>query len=195
MPRKADQQENQRRMPDRDDPLEDVQAQREEDRRRDARRDPLGHEPGAHVAGTGTGAVIGGAAGAAVGAVAGPLGAVVGAGVGALAGGLAGKGIAEAINPTEEEAYWRAHHQQSGEQGGRPYEAYEPAYRFGWEGCVRYGGRSFDEVEDELGREWDSHRGRSDLGWMEARPAARDAWTRIQSRMHERGRSEGRMIT
>jgi hypothetical protein len=165
-----------------------------EDKVREQTRDPLGHESGAHALGTGAGAVIGGVAGATVGAVAGPLGAVVGAGFGILAGGVAGREIGGAVNPTEEEEFWRERF-RARQHPERPFEAYEPAYRYGWEACVRHGGRSFDEVEDELGREWDSHRGRSDLGWMEARPAARDAWIRVQSRIHERGRTEGRIIT
>lgn len=84
---------------------------------------------------------------------------------------------------------------QAGVPCAQGSDAFESAYRYGWEACIRHGGRSFDEVEDELGREWDSHRGRSDLGWLEARTAARDAWTRAQSRIHERGRAEGRIIT
>src|SRR5690242_20849258 len=70
--------------------------------------DPITGAPGSHPVGTGLGAAAGGlAAGAAVGTVAGPVGSVVGAAVGAIAGGLAGKGIAELIDPTAEEAYWR----------------------------------------------------------------------------------------
>jgi hypothetical protein len=182
--------------PGRDDPLSDPHRQRSDDIRRESQQDPLEGDPGAHPAATASGAVIGGAAGAAMGAIAGPVGAVLGAGIGAVAGRLAGRGIGEAVNPTEEETYWRQ--QFAGTEHarrGRTFEACQSAYRYGWESCLRHGGRSFDEVEDELGREWDSHRGRSDLGWMEARPAARDAWSRVQGRVHQRGRSEGRIIT
>jgi hypothetical protein len=163
---------------------------------RAGQRQPIEGNPGEHPAGTASGAVIGGAAGAAMGAIAGPMGTILGAGIGAVAGGLAGRGIAEAINPREEEGHWRQSFAGTEySKRGRTFESCEPAYRYGWEACIRHGGRSFDEVESELGREWDSHRGRSDLGWMEARPAARDAWTRVQSRVHARSSSEGRMIT
>src|SRR5215218_10475619 len=75
---------------------------------RDANRDPISGEPGAHPVGAGLGAAAGGAAaGAAAGAVAGPVGAAAGAIIGGVAGGLAGKGIAERIDPTTEDAYWR----------------------------------------------------------------------------------------
>src|SRR2546423_536055 len=73
-----------------------------------ANRDPISGAPGAHPIGTGVGAAAGGmAAGAAAGTVAGPIGTAIGAAVGAVVGGLAGKGIAEKIDPTLEEAYWR----------------------------------------------------------------------------------------
>ena len=81
-----------------------------------ANRDPLTGAPGAHPVGTAAGAVAGGlATGAAVGTVAGPVGTAVGAAVGAVVGGLAGKGIAEQIDPTVEDAYWRDNY------ASRPY--------------------------------------------------------------------------
>ena len=84
--------------------------------RTDANRDPITGAPGSHPAGIGVGAVAGGRpAGAAAGSVAGPVGTVVGAAVGAVAGGLAGKAIAEQIDPTREDAYWRENY------SGRPY--------------------------------------------------------------------------
>src|SRR5438128_8729789 len=90
-------------------PGEDIRTDKDEN------RDPLTDAPGAHPVGVGVGALGAGAAGALIGAVAGPAGIVVGAAVGAVAGGLAGKGVAEAVNPTAEDAYWR------GEYRNRPY--------------------------------------------------------------------------
>ena len=76
---------------------------------RDANPDAITGEPGSHPVGAGLGAAAGGAAaGAAAGVVGGPVGAAVGAVVGGIAGGLAGKGVAEQIDPTQEDAYWRA---------------------------------------------------------------------------------------
>src|SRR5437868_11213545 len=86
--------------------------------------------------------------GAPAGSVAGPAGAVAGAAVGAIAGGLAGKGIAELIDPTVEEAYWRSNYMREPYyERGYNFEDYYPAYRTGWEGRVRYQHRHFDEVE------------------------------------------------
>jgi len=71
-------------------------------------RDPISGAKGAHPVGTGVGAAAGAAARAAAGtAVAGPAGTLVGGAIGAIAGGLAGKGVAEMVDPTVEDKYWR----------------------------------------------------------------------------------------
>jgi len=149
-----------------------------------ANRDPITGAPGAHPIGTGIGAALGGAAaGAATGTVAGPVGTVVGAAVGAIVGGLAGKGVAESIDPTVEAAYWRDNFKS------RPYAAnatsfddYGPAYGYGVSSYTKYPDRSFDDVEADLARDWDSARGESKLQWAQARNATRDAWERVGNR-------------
>ena len=143
-------------------------------------RDPITGAPGAHPVGTGLGAAAGGmAAGAAAGTVAGPVGTVIGAAVGAVVGGLAGKGIAESIDPTLEEAYWRE------EFVNRPYvtkgatfDDYGPAYQYGLEGYSKYPGRKFDDVESDLSRDWQRAKGKSSLTWENAKHATKDAWHR-----------------
>lgn len=39
--------------------------------------------------------------------------------------------------------------------------------------------KSFDEVENDLGRDRDKDRGASKLSWDEAKAASRDAWNRV----------------
>ncbi|MBC7938839.1 MAG: hypothetical protein H7Z19_03595 [Chitinophagaceae bacterium] len=144
-------------------------------------RDPLSGEPGAHPIGTGVGATLGAVvAGAAAGSIVGPIGTVIGMAIGATLGGLAGKGVAENIDPTAEDAYWR------NEYRGRPYvdanatyDNYGPAYSYGVAAFGRYEGRHFELIEPELARDWNTMRGRSDLSWDQARPAVRDAWQRM----------------
>jgi len=153
--------------------------------RPDANRDPLSGAPGAHPIGTGVGAASGGAAGAAIGAAvsgpAAPIGAAVGAVVGAVAGGLAGKGVAESVNPTAEDAYWRENYvSRPYYQPGEAYEDWSPAYRYGWESRTRYEDRKFDDVETDLGRDWDRAKGQSKLSWEKAKNATRDAWDRVE---------------
>lgn len=146
-----------------------------------ANRDPITGAPGAHPVGTGIGAAAGGVAtGAAVGAVAGPLGAAVGAAVGAVVGGLAGKAVAEQIDPTVEDAYWRDNYKS------RPYidststyDDYGPAYRYGVDARTKYPSRDFDTLDSDLSRDWDRARGSSSLDWNRAKLAARDSWQRV----------------
>ena len=139
-----------------------------------------------HPVGSGVGAAAGAATGAAVGtAVGGPVGTLVGAAVGAVAGGLVGHGIAEGVNPTEEDAYWRENYRtRPYASANRSYEDYQPAYRYGWESRARYGNRKWDEVEPELGRNWnDYNRGAARQTWDEAKLATKDAWHRVEDRL------------
>ncbi len=151
-------------------------------------RDPITDAPGAHPIGTGIGAAIGGAAaamgtgaaiGAATGTVVGPVGTVIGAAVGAIVGGLAGKGVAEMIDPTVEETYWRENYTSRPYVDGASYDDYGPAYKYGVSSYSKHAGRSFDEVENDLSRDWNSVRGNSRLDWNRAKPASRDAWDRV----------------
>ncbi len=164
-----------------------------ETREREANRDPITGAPGAHPVGTGIGAAVGGvaaavgagaAAGAATGTVIGPVGTVIGAAIGAVVGGLAGKGVAEAIDPTAENAYWRDNYT------GRPYvsgtksfDDYGPAYGYGVSSYNKYPGKSFDDVESDLSGDWNNSRGKSNLDWNGARNATRDAWNRVSTRV------------
>ncbi|MDX2111405.1 MAG: hypothetical protein SFY80_14330 [Verrucomicrobiota bacterium] len=148
--------------------------------RRDANRDPITDEAGAHPVGTGLGAASGAVTGAAVGALAGPIGAGVGLVVGAIAGGLAGKGIAEGLDPTVEDTYWKANYlKQKYVAPNTPYSVYHPAYRTGYEGRNQYPGKTYEEVEAELQHNYEKARGNSTLRWDEAKHATRDAWNRF----------------
>jgi len=146
-----------------------------------ANRDPISGTPGAHPVGTGVGAALGGAAaGAAAGTVVGPVGTVVGTAVGAVIGGLAGKGVAEAIDPTREDAYWRDHYtDRPYVEQGASYSDYGPAYGLGVDAFGRYPGRKFDDIEPEIWRQWGEGHGGSTLRWDSARHAVRDAWDRV----------------
>ncbi len=162
----------------------------------DANRDPITGEAGAHPVGTGLGAATAGAAvGAAGGAAAGPVGAVVGAVAGGIVGGLAGHSIAESIDPTAEDAYWREHYaSRPYHEPTHSYDEYAPAYRHGWESRARYPDRRFEEVESDLGRDWEKVKAHSHLTWDRARHATRDAWERIEHAATQKnpGRGPGR---
>jgi hypothetical protein len=152
-----------------------------------ANPDLLTGAPGSHPVGVSVGATGGAFTGAAVGATVGLVGALVGAAVGGVAGGLAGKEAAETIDPTLEEAHWSNSHATRPYALGHDYMTYQPAYRYGWESYSTYDSRSFEEMESDLERDWEQHRGNSTLGWDRARDAARDAWQRVDD--YAKGRS------
>jgi hypothetical protein len=147
-----------------------------------ANRDPITGEPGSHPVGAGVGAAGGGATGAAIGgAIGGPGGALVGAVAGGLIGGVAGKGIAEKIDPSVEEAYWREHYTACDYvRENEPFEAFAPAYRLGVEGYGRYYDKGYDKAEPELQREYEQTHSEHNVDWERARPATRDAWHRVE---------------
>jgi hypothetical protein len=148
-------------------------------------RDPITKEPGSHPVGTGVGAAGGAAAGAAAGmAVGGPVGAVVGGAIGAVAGGAAGHAAGEAVNPTEEANYWRQNYSKRPYYvTGKPYDEYEPAYRYGWESAARpeYRDRKFQEIEGDLEKGWDKTKYAAGRSWRDVKDATRDAYDRIRS--------------
>lgn len=161
----------------------------------DSNPDPITGEPGAHPVGVAGGGTGGALAGAAIGGVVGgPIGAAVGGAIGAVAGGLGGKAAAEAVNPTQEDAYWRSNY------GSRPYvrkgsdyDTYAPAYRYGWESASRseFTGQSFEDVEPELQRNWSTYRGPAHTEWRDVRDASRDSFERIRTRMRGGAASAG----
>lgn len=175
---------------------------KQQPKRKEDNRDPITGEPGAHPVGAGIGAAVGGgvggaavgaaaavasgmAAGGTMGTVAGPIGAAVGAIAGGIAGGLAGKGIAESVDPTAEDAYWRNNFKKRPYyQNGAQYDDYQPAYRHGWESRVKYHDRPYTEVEADLERDWQEKD--HPLEWDEAQPAVRDAWDRIDASQRQR---------
>jgi hypothetical protein len=153
--------------------------------------DAITGEPGSHPVGSGLGAAAGGAlAGIGLGAAAGPVGAAIGAVVGGVAGGLAGKSVAEAIDPTVEDAYWREEYPRRDYYvEDVEYEDIQPAFQHGWESRARYADRSWDQAQDDVRREWESnHAERMPGTWEDAQRPIRDAWDRAEARLAEKSR-------
>jgi hypothetical protein len=110
-----------------------------------------------------------------------------------VAGGLVGHGIAEGINPTVEDAYWRENYRtRPYVDSTRSYEDYQPAYKYGWESRARHGNSRWEDVESDLERGWDKARGASRQTWNEARQATRDAWHRVENAMPGDADRDGR---
>jgi len=156
--------------------------------------DPITGAPGSHPVGTGVGAAGGALAGAAVGtAVGGPVGGVVGGVIGAVGGGLAGHGVAEQIDPTVEDKYWRDNYRTQPYVGAdETYETYQPAYRYGWESRQKYSGKTWDQAEPEMSKNWSRARGTSSLGWDRAKLATKDAWHRVEEALPGDADNDGR---
>lgn len=144
----------------------------------DSNPDPITGEKGSHPIGVAAGGAGGAATGAAIGgAVGGPVGAVVGGAIGAVAGGLAGKGVAEVLDPTVEEAYWREEYQNRPYyKNGTAYETYQPYYQYGYESATRpeFRGRKYEDVEPQLESDWKNYRGSATGEFREFKGATRD---------------------
>lgn len=61
---------------------------------------------------------------------------------------------------------------------GRLWDDYLPAYRLGQRSRRRFADERFEDVEPCLAQEWAASRGDSRLGWVEARGAVEDAFSR-----------------
>ncbi len=150
--------------------------------RHDLNADIITGEPGSHPIGTAVGGVGGAVAGAAIGSIAGPLGTLIGGAIGAIAGGGAGHASAEAIDPTHEEAYWRAEYANADyyKEGHDFDRDMHPAYAVGYANRARYPQDArFEDHEADLQRSWEDVKGESDVPWDYARMASRDAWNRV----------------
>ncbi len=79
---------------------------------------------------------------------------------------------------TDPSAPWRTHFDVNYAQGGGRWEDYEPAYRFGEAARAdpRYAGRTWEDTEPELQRDWDA---RGAGPWERFKAAVRHAWDRM----------------
>jgi len=103
-----------------------------------------------------------------------------------------GLGKANAIDSTQEEAFWRKNHpNQSFVKKHYSYDHYAPAYRVGYEGFTKYEGQDYDNIEDDLAKDYENHRIGSALPWDEARHATRAAWERLSGTVSPRDPTRG----
>ena len=136
-------------------------------------------EGGSEVSNAAGGAAAGAIAGT---VVAGPVGTVIGAAMGAIAGGIVSLSDAQAIDPSQEDAYWREHFvNRPYVENGSSFDDYGPAFGYGVNAYTQHVGRSFDSIESDLSSGWNTARGGSKLDWDRARNATRDAWDRVSA--------------
>ncbi|HSM36031.1 MAG TPA: hypothetical protein VK837_06470 [Longimicrobiales bacterium] len=95
------------------------------------------------MAGAGTGALVGAALG--------PVGSAIGAVIGGIAGAKASDEIAEAVNPTEYDAYWHREYKNADYYNADyTWDDYAPAYGLGYHGKRGFADRTFDDVEGDF---------------------------------------------
>lgn len=142
-----------------------------------------GHSTTGEAIGEGVGGVGGVLAGAAIGSFAGPIGTVIGGIAGAVGGWWAGREIADAAQSYSpaDDTFYRDHYESSDRRlADRSYDEVRPAYQLGHIAGQNpeYAGRSFESVEPDLRRGWDSSTSEAHGTWDQVRGYARDAYTR-----------------
>jgi hypothetical protein len=140
-------------------------------------RDPEGKAPQLE------GGVVGAGAGLAMGAMGGPVGMVVGALAGAVGGWWAMDRVTEGMGAygEDEDRDFRRHYEAPEVRlADRGYEDLRPAYVFGHMAAHNpaHAGRSFDEVESELERDWTRALAARHGEWRAARRYAQAAYER-----------------
>lgn len=133
--------------------------------------------------GEAAGGISGVVTGAAIGSMGGPVGTVIGGIAGALGGWWAGRAVSEAAKhfTRDDDAFYRGQYEGSSSRlADRGYEDVSPAYQLGHLAARNpdYTGRSFDTVEPDLRRGWDSTASKSHGEWDKVKGYARDAYNR-----------------
>ena len=83
----------------------------------------------------------------------------------------------------DEGNYWTQNYQSEPYyENGRPYDDYAPAYGLGYDGYLMYkgSGKTYDEVEPDLRREYEQTYASSGLSWEKAKHAVQRAWRRAE---------------
>lgn len=133
--------------------------------------------------GEAAGGISGVVTGAAIGSVGGPIGTVIGGIAGALGGWWAGRAVSEAAKhfTREDDTFYRNQYEGSNSKlADRSYEDVSPAYQLGHLAGHNpdYAGRSFDTVESDLHRGWDSGASKAHGEWEHVKGYARNAYNR-----------------
>jgi hypothetical protein len=79
----------------------------------------------------------------------------------------------------EEDKYWKNNFRNRPYAGSNDYDYYQPGYRYGYESANRYQNRSWNEVESDLSKGWNTYQYRGTSTWDQIKSAVRDAWDRV----------------
>ena len=91
------------------------------------------------------------------------------------------------------DTYWRDHYRSRPYvAAGKPFEEYQPAYRYGADARAQYANRKWEEVEADIERGWEKAKGVSKMAWHDAKAAVKDAWHHVERAMPGDADGDGR---
>ena len=93
------------------------------------------------------------------------------------------------------DTHWSSNHSKSA-WADNNYEFdsdYKPAYRYGTYSRSRYDSRSWNnDLESDLSRDWDRHKGGSRLKWEQAKDAVKAGWHQVENKLPGDADRDGR---
>ena len=95
------------------------------------------------------------------------------------------------MDPRKEAAYWREQHTKQPYAKNYSYDQFEHAYRTGYNSFLKYPGKTFDEVEDDVALGYEKEKPGSALPWDTVRPAVNSVWDRMAGIISPRDPSRG----
>jgi len=102
------------------------------------------------------------------------------------------KKVPAAVDHKKEESYWREQHsKQPYADQARSFDDYAPAYRTGAEAAVKYQGKDFEEIEDDVALDYQRNKPGSALPWDHARHAVHAAWAKLSHDIGPRDSDRG----
>ena len=82
----------------------------------------------------------------------------------------------------DEDKHWRDSYGTRPYGEGIDYNILQGGYRYGYESANRHAGKSWNDVETDLERDWDRYEHRGESNWQQVKDAVRDAWDRMTGR-------------
>lgn len=81
---------------------------------------------------------------------------------------------------TKDRDWWRSSfHSRPYASADKPFEDYEPGYRFAYDEAAKYRGKRWDDVEPKLRTDWERFEGRGQSTWENVKDSVRDAWDNL----------------
>ena len=81
---------------------------------------------------------------------------------------------------TKDRDWWRSSfHSRPYASADRPFEDYEPGYRFAYNEAGKHRGKRWEDVEPTLRTDWDRFEGRGQSTWENVKDSVRDAWDNL----------------